>query len=124
MQFSVSASTIVYSTALYNIPAVRQHWVDNTPLEYALHLASSAGLISAIVRLLRAGYNVNKADRSGSTPLYYACSEAHVEIIQMLLDKGANINAQGGAYGNALQTASSGGHKEIVTLLPNRGAVK
>jgi ankyrin repeat protein len=121
MQFSVSASTIVYSTSLYNIPAVRQLWVDDKPPEYALHLASSAGLIRAVVRLLDAGCDVNEGDGSGGTPLYYACSEAHLEIIQMLLKEGADIKAQGGYYGNALNAASEGGHKEIVTLLVDKG---
>ncbi|KAH7125709.1 ankyrin repeat-containing domain protein [Dendryphion nanum] len=122
MSFVVSASTIVYSTALYNVPAVKLRWVEHAPPDYALHLASSAGLIDAVVPLLDAGCDINERDGNGGTPLYHACSEAHIEIVHTLLRKGADVNAQGGSYGNALQAASYGGHKEIVRLLIDEGA--
>ncbi|KAH8726168.1 ankyrin repeat-containing domain protein [Phaeosphaeriaceae sp. PMI808] len=122
IQFPISASTIVYSTDLYNMPEVRQRWVEDTPPVYALHLASSAGLVTAVDRLLDAGCDINEKDRSGSSPLYSACFEGHLRIIQTLLNRGADINAQGGYYGNALQAASYRGHEQVVKLLLNKGA--
>jgi ankyrin repeat protein len=122
MQFSVSASTIVYSTSLYNVPSVRQRWVSGALPIYALHLASSAGLSSAIVRLLDAGCDVNERDGSGNTPLYHACLEAQLEIIRMILSAGADISAQGGRYSNAPQAASEGGHEAVVKMLVAWGA--
>lgn len=60
MDFLVTPSTIVYSTSLYNIPTIRQKWVEQAPPTYALHLAASAGLTSAVNRLLRQGATLTR----------------------------------------------------------------
>ncbi|KAF2785832.1 hypothetical protein K505DRAFT_330763, partial [Melanomma pulvis-pyrius CBS 109.77] len=117
MDFMVTPSTIVYSTSLYNIPTIRQRWIDQMPPTFALHLAASAGLTNAVIRLLEAGCDVNERDGMDSTALYYACFNSDYGIIQMLIDKDAEINAQGGYYGNALQVASYGGHEQVVKML-------
>ena len=117
MNFSVTPSTIVYSTSLYNVPTVRQKWVNQTPPTYALHLAASAGLTSAVVRLLRAGCDINEKDSTYSTPLYYACLNGDIDAAQELTDRHADVNAQGGYYGNALQAASARGHEQVVKML-------
>ncbi|RMZ90014.1 hypothetical protein DV736_g2766, partial [Chaetothyriales sp. CBS 134916] len=122
ISFSVSASTIVYATFVYDIPEARQKWVGHTAPTYALHYASAAGLTSAITRLLEAKCDINERDGRDTTALYYASSEAHLEIVQVLLDKDADINAQGGEYGNALQAASYRGHDKIVQVLLDKGA--
>jgi ankyrin repeat protein len=122
ISFPVSASTFIYGSRLYNMPRLRQRWANDTPPTYGLHLACSAGLSDAVIRLLDAGCDTNEKDGQGVTPLYYASSEAHFVIVQRLLDKGADINAQGGYYGNALQAASAGGHEKIVMLLLDKGA--
>jgi hypothetical protein len=122
MQFSVSASTIVYSTSLYNVPSVRQRWGSGALPIYALHLASAAGLGNAIVRLLDAECDVNERDGRGSTPLYHACLEGQLEIIRMILSAGADVSARGGHFGNALQAASYKGHKAVVKMLLDKGA--
>jgi hypothetical protein len=117
MDFLVTPGTIVYSTSLYNVPSVRLKWVDQTPPTYALHLAASAGLTSAVTRLLQAGCDINEKDSNKSTPLYYACLHGDVDTAQVLTNKGANVNAQGGYYGNALQAASLRGHEQVVKML-------
>ncbi|OAG06012.1 ankyrin [Paraphaeosphaeria sporulosa] len=122
MDFLVTPGTIVYSTSLYNVPTLRQKWVEQAPPTYALHLAASAGLTSAVNRLLEAGCDINEKDSNDSTPLYYACSDGDVDIAQVLIDMEADINVQGGHYGNALQAASSRGHEAIVKLLLDKGA--
>ena len=122
IQFPVSASTMIYSTSLYNIPNIRERWLGSTTPKYALQLAATTGLASAIIQLLDEGHNVNEKDESGSTSLYHACFNNELEIIKILIEKGANINAQGGYFGNALQAASHGGHEAVVKLLLDKGA--
>jgi len=122
MNILVSPSTIVYSTSLYNIPNIRQRWVDQTPPTHALHLAASAGLNSAVIRLLEGGYDIDEKDRSGSTSLYYSCLNGDLDILQILIGKDADVNAQGGHFGSALQAASTVGHEQIVKLLLDKGA--
>ncbi|KAF3010908.1 hypothetical protein E8E13_009917 [Curvularia kusanoi] len=117
VDFLVTPSTIVYSTGLYSITAVRQRWLEQVPPTYALHLAASAGLTGAVNRLLGAGCDINERDSNDSTPLYYACLNGDVDTAQMLIDMHANIDAQGGYYGNALQAASYGDHKRVVKML-------
>ncbi|KAJ4288061.1 hypothetical protein N0V90_012078 [Kalmusia sp. IMI 367209] len=122
MDFSVTPSTIVYSTKLYNIPTIRQRWIDQTPPAYALHVAASAGLTSAVIRLLEGGCDVNEKDTSDCASLYYTCLNGDLEMLQLLLNRGADVSAQGGWYGNALQAASAGGHTQVVELLLDEGA--
>ena len=122
MTFLVTPGTIIYSTSLYNIPTLSQQWIDETPPIYALHLAASAGLTGAVIRLLKGGCEIDEKDRSGSTPLYYASLNGHLDILRSLLDEGANVNAQGGWYGNALQAASERGHEQVVKTLLDKGA--
>lgn len=122
VNFTVTPSTIVYSTSLYNIPTVRQQWVEQVAPPYALHLAASAGLTSAFSRLIEAGCDINEKDSNNSTSLYYASLGGDVDTAQVLIDMHANINAQGGHFGNALQAASFGGHEQIVKMLLDKDA--
>ena len=122
MRFPVSAGTVVYSSNLYDIPKIRERWVDDAPPAYVLHRACSAGLATAVERLLDAGCNVKERDGSGGTPLYFASLEGHCQIIYTLLNRGADIDLQGGYHGNALQAASSRGHEAVVKLLLDKGA--
>jgi hypothetical protein len=122
MDFSITPGTVIYSTNLYNIPTVRQRWVDQTPPTYALHLAASAGLTEAVIRLLRAECNINEKDSTDNTPLYYACLNGDEDTALVLTDKDAEVNAQSGYYGNALQAASARGHEQVVKILLNKGA--
>jgi hypothetical protein len=122
MRFPVSAGTVVYSSSLYDISEVRERWVDDAPPTYALHRACSAGLATAVDRLLDAGCDIKERDGSGCTPLYFASLEGHCQIMQTLLDNGAESNAKGGYFGNTLQAASYGGHEAVVKMLLNKDA--
>ena len=117
MDFLVTPSTIVYSTNLYSITAVRQKWVEQVPPTYALHLVASAGLTSAVHQLLEAGCDINEKDSNSSTPLYYACLYGNVDTAQVLIDMHADINAHAGHFGNALYAALVGGHAQVVKIL-------
>ncbi|OCK73445.1 hypothetical protein K432DRAFT_420720 [Lepidopterella palustris CBS 459.81] len=122
VSFLVSASTIIYGTHLFEIDHIRTGWIDLTPPKYALHQASSTGLVNAVKRLLEQGCDINERDKNGASPIYYASVRSHLATAQLLLSEGAHINAQGGRYGNALQAASVGGHNKIVELLLSKGA--
>jgi hypothetical protein len=87
IDFLVTPGTIVFNTSLYNMPTVRQRWVDRTPPAYALYLAASARLTSAVLRLLEGGCHVDEEDTSGGTSLYYACLNGNLDILQFLFTK-------------------------------------
>ncbi|KAH9862833.1 hypothetical protein J1614_010926 [Plenodomus biglobosus] len=122
MAFLVTPGTIVYSTSLFNIPTLSQRWIDQTPPMYALHHAASAGLTSAVIRLLKGGCDIDEKDRNGCTPLYHASLNGHPDVLESLLDEGADINGQGVPFRNALHAASWKGHEQVVKMLLNKGA--
>jgi ankyrin repeat domain-containing protein 50 len=120
--FVVSASTIIYGTYLFDVSHLQTHWVGLTPPRYALHHASSAGLLNVVNRLVEQGCDIDERDRRSASPIYYASDRGHDKVVELLLSKGADVNAQGGYYGNALQAASERGHDKIVELLLGQGA--
>jgi ankyrin repeat protein len=122
MQFPVTAATIVFSTSLFDVPALRQQWTNGSIPQYALHLAASGGLVSAVSRLLEMECGVNERDVEQRTPLYHACFNTNLDTAKLLLNTKAEVNAQGGDFGNALQAASYKGHEPIVKLLLKSGA--
>ncbi|KAG9202248.1 hypothetical protein G6514_004686, partial [Epicoccum nigrum] len=107
---------------IYNVPTLSQRWIDQTPPMYALHLAASAGLTSAVIRLLEGGCDIDEKDRNGNAPLYHTSLNGHLDVVRSLLDEGAEVNARGGYYGNALYAASEGGHEQIVKMLLDKDA--
>jgi len=122
ISFPVSASTVLYETHLYDIPRLQTRWIGHTPPKYALHSASSSGLVHAVNRLVEQGCDVNEIDEKGVDSVYYASREGYDKIVELLLSKGADVNAQHGYYGNSLQAASYGGHDKIVEVLLSKGA--
>ncbi|KAH7555089.1 hypothetical protein BM1_07750 [Bipolaris maydis] len=117
INFLVTPAKIIYSTRLYKVPTIRQRWVGQSPPIYVLHLAASAGLVDAIMRLLEEGVDINEKDGVECTSMHYACQNGHLDIAQILASKGADIDAQGGYFGNALQAASFQGHTQMVKFL-------
>ena len=69
-------------------------------------------------------FDVNKADKDGRTPLYWACYKNYPEIVKLLLDKGAekSVNKADKDGGTPLCCACCNNNLEIVTLLLANGA--
>ena len=82
----------------------------------ALWRASGAGDVAKVNAELARGAGVNKAYRSGATPLYIAAQKGHVDALMALLVAGADRTRKfKGA--TALDIARSKGHAAIVRLL-------
>ncbi|OCL05705.1 ankyrin, partial [Glonium stellatum] len=123
LAFPVNASSIIFSTTLYNIPEIRLQFSDTAVPKYALHLACDFDQPAAVIHLLENGYDIHECDDDGAMPLYYACLRGNEDICEQLLEAGADVNAQGGRYyGNALQAASFSGDNKIVERLLQAGA--
>ena len=89
-----------------------------TALHWAAHLddTDSAGL------LLRAGANVNAANRFGVMPLRLAATNGGRAMLELLLTAGASPDAAIGEGETALMTAARTGTVDAVTLLLAHGA--
>jgi ankyrin repeat protein len=83
-----------------------------------------------IVRLLiERGFDINKRDDWGRTPLMWAAERAPLETIQFLIDSGADVNIVSGRNMNgvssketALQFARRAKRSDVVALLMRYGA--
>jgi len=91
-------------------------WDDGTLLHHALGSGSlvSDSAVECAKLLVAAGADVNKADRTGATPLHLVCRMgASRNAIAFLLDHGAEVNVRdpGGntPLGSLLKRAKSGG---------------
>ena len=93
----------------------------NTPLMVAL----SKGLDAFALKLIKDGYDVNKPNNKGATPLIMAAaSGAKADLIGALVDKGANVDYElPVTHQNALIVAAESGHlhtvKALEPLYPN-----
>lgn len=71
--------------------------------------------------LLDRSANVDKADRSGVTPLIIASALGDYDIARLLVEKGADVNAVAkiGSFSgeSSLSVATREGYRDIVSLL-------
>jgi uncharacterized protein len=61
-------------------------------------------------------------NRSGWTPLHYACTNGHLDIALFLLDKGAAVDAPSPNETTPIMMAIRAGNIQLVRLLLDRGA--
>lgn len=88
----------------------------------SLHFAVERDDLKAAERLVRAGANVNEANRFGLTPLAIASGNANASMIELLLKSGADANAGTADGETPLMTAASTGSASAVRLLLTHGA--
>ncbi|MCX5925396.1 MAG: ankyrin repeat domain-containing protein [Candidatus Dependentiae bacterium] len=83
----------------------------------ALLTAAESGNLTAAINALRAGANVNTADKWGWTPLLVATEKGHTEIATMLIQAKAEVDKAAHEGSTPLLVASKKGHTEIATML-------
>ena len=97
----------------------------STPLIYAIRKENSDNPSFELVQiLLNHGADVNKASKSGYTPLmaaaemmYSSKKSQRLQIARLLIQSGADINAQDQAGNTALHYAMAKNFKEMVELI-------
>ena len=67
--------------------------------------------------MIESGWNVNRKDKDGHTPLMWASAIGNTEIIQILVKANANVNEKNKNGGTSLMNAAYHGHTEIVEIL-------
>ena len=78
--------------------------------------------LSEAKKAIKNGYNVNKKDNSGATPLMPAAGFNDVEIVKFLLSEGAKVNIKNKSAGSTALMMSTNNNYEIVKLLLENGA--
>jgi ankyrin repeat protein len=91
-------------------------------IENDLLAAITSGDLNACVALLRAGADVDAADRDGSTALMHADRYGQTAIRSLLLTHGANVDARERHGYSALMTAASFGRDESCRAFLDAGA--
>ena len=80
----------------------------------ALHFAARIGDLKFAKHCIKSGTDVNKRDKYGNTPLYYATVNGHFEIVKLLLEAGADNNYVPYNWdSNPLDIAINKGHSKI-----------
>lgn len=59
---------------------------------FALGAAAQKGHLEVVQVLVKAGANVNQADRQGAAPLHHAAHKGHLGVLQFLIKAGADVN--------------------------------
>lgn len=88
--------------------------------ETVLMMASLYGMLPEVKVLVdKRGAEINK---SGWTPLHYACTDGHLAVADYLLSKGAKVDALSESDTTPLMMAVRSGNIRLVRLLLDRGA--
>ena len=88
--------------------------------ETVLMMASLYGMLPEVKVLVdKRGAEINK---SGWTPLHYACTEGHLAVADYLLSKGAKVDALSESDTTPLMMAVRSGNIETVSTLLKNGA--
>jgi hypothetical protein len=77
----------------------------------ALHSASFAGHLQAVLSLLRHGVGVDVRGFGNKTPMQFAAQAGHRDVVHHLLDHGADVNSKEGDQSTPLNWAAYNGHR-------------
>ena len=111
-----STKTVDYLINAKGIDLNQPNITNETPLMFAA-LYGQMSEVKILVDQKQVPVN-----RSGWTPLHYACTNGHLEISQFLLDKGAAVDAPSPNETTPLMMAIRAGNIQLVRLLLDRGA--
>jgi ankyrin repeat protein len=111
-----SMKTVDYLINVKGIDLNQANMTDETPLMFA----ALYGLLPEVKILVN--QKEVPVNRSGWTPLHYACTNGHLDIALFLLDKGAVVDAPSPNETTPLMMAIRAGNIQLVRLLLDRGA--
>jgi ankyrin repeat protein len=95
---------------------------SNRPITPIIHSALLRRDSAAVALLLASGADPDERDRTGRTPLIYACADGDLPLAGALIRRGASVNAQDRGGWTALHFAAQEYRPELVHLLVQSGA--
>ena len=94
-------------------------------IDFPMHEACKRGNVSFLNECLDNKIAINAHDKSGSTPLYWACHGGHSECVDLLLQNNfIELDAQNKLGDTALHAAAWKSHADVVKQLVHKGANK
>jgi hypothetical protein len=111
-----SMKTVDYLINLKSIDLNQTNIANETPLMFA----ALYGMLPEVKVLVN--QKEVPVNRSGWTPLHYACTNGHLNIAEFLLDKGAAVDAPSPNGTTPIMMAIRAGNIQLVKLLLDRGA--
>ncbi|RWA06865.1 hypothetical protein EKO27_g8243 [Xylaria grammica] len=87
------------------------------PSDTTLHIGCYTGISQLVEVILEDDPDINIADVSGYTGLYYAAQGGHKMVAELLLSRKAAVDSKGAFGRTALGVAVENGHETIVRLL-------
>jgi ankyrin repeat protein len=111
-----SMKTVDYLINIKGIDLNQTNITNETPLMFA----ALYGMLPEVKTLVN--QKEVPVNRSGWTPLHYACTNGHIEIAAFLLDKGAAVDARSPNETTPIMMAIRAGNIQLVRLLLDRGA--
>ena len=87
-----------------------------------LNYAVSKKSLSSVDFLLKIGFDPNKKNSAGYTPLHLAAINGDEKIAQILIEAGANINVRDESGSLPIESATSFGNQKVVELLVEKNA--
>ncbi|XP_052699720.1 ankyrin repeat and death domain-containing protein 1A-like isoform X4 [Crassostrea angulata] len=82
-----------------------------------LHLASEAGHIEAVMRLIDMSCDANARDKDGKTALHLAAEAGKSEVIRKLLNLGVEVSDRDADGKTAMHIAAEEGHLNVIEVL-------
>jgi ankyrin repeat protein len=111
-----SMKTVDYLINVKGIDLNQTNITNETPLMFA----ALYGMLPEVKTLVN--QKEVSVNRSGWTPLHYACTNGHLDIALFLLDKGAAVDAPSPNETTPIMMAIRAGNIQLVRLLLDRGA--
>ena len=111
-----SMKTVDYLINAKGIDLNQTNITNETPLMFA----ALYGMLPEVKTLVN--QKEVPVNRSGWTPLHYACTNGHLDIALFLLDKGAAVDAPSPNETTSIMMAIRAGNIQLVRLLLDRGA--